>query len=124
MMPAILSSSSSDSSTAFFCGAYPQDDTMLPTYDQAQDLIQFCNFSIGTYDGHPAYFIFGPQAFMPVIAPMLLVDDMGMDCGKFWVKSKDPSSNYAPFMLFSKDLITIGMTLKTSSCMALLPSVP
>lgn len=120
MMPAQLPSSSS---TSYFFGSYPEDDSMLPTYEQAQELIETCDFCLGKVESRPCYLLHGPEPSLPVVAPILSDEEseLDMEAAKFWVKSTDPTSAYAPFMLFSREVITIGMTLKSSRCMVLLP---
>lgn len=110
-------------STSYFFGSYPEDDSMLPTYEQAQELIEACEFHLGKVDSRSCYLLHGPRPSLPLVAPILSEEesDLDMEAAKFWVKSTDTSSAYAPFMLFSRDIITIGMTLKSSLCMVLLP---
>ena len=94
---------------------YPEDDSTLPTYEQAQELINGCKIYPAEANSAPCFLIYGSVSNEPIIVPLK------EEGSKFWVKSDDPTSEFAPFMFFTERFITIGMTSKTSECMALLP---
>lgn len=119
MLPSSVEGLQSES-IAGYIGPYPEEDSCLPTYEQAAELIEQCNFSYGGCNGEEAYLLQPPTVATPIVAPILAYCEVICEKGAaFWVKGQSQIEGYAYVMIFSPRAITIGVTLKSNACMIL-----
>lgn len=84
----------------------------LPSYQQAQELIDCCEFRVGTYpDGTRVMCILGPSGHS-ILFPMEDYDGTPEPSGCCWCRGERDESDYSYFLLLSEGLITIGVARK------------
>ena len=84
----------------------------LPTYEQAQELVECCDFLTGTStDGRKYYIARGPSG-QSIRFPIGEYEGTPGPSACCWCSGEEPDSEYGFFLLISEITITIGAGLR------------
>ncbi len=79
----------------------------LPTYEQAQEMIECCDFSIAMNSEDTRFFCATGPSGQYILFPMVEYEGTPGPSGCCWCSGG--TDNFAPFVLLSEATITIGM---------------